>query len=492
MIIAQLPALQVVLPLLAAPLCVVLRGGFAAWLLAVATSWAAFAMAILLTGLVLAKGPISYAMGGWLPPWGIEYTIDSFNVLMLLIVSGTAAAILPFARASVADEIAPEQHARFYSAFLLILTGLLGMAATGDVFNLFVFIEISSIATYAAIALGRDRRALTAAFNYLVLGTVGATFYLIGVGLLYAVTGTLNTADLAARVAPLLETRTVIVGFAFISVGLLLKVALFPLHQWLPNAYAYAPSVITTFLAATATKVALYSLLRVAFAVFGASYVLERLPTEAILLALAATAILVASTTAIFQKDLKRLLAWSSLAQIGTIVLGVGIGTAQGMTGALLHMFGHALTKGALFMAAAAFALRLGGTSLEKLAGAGRRMPLTSAALVLAGMSLVGVPLTAGFVSKWTIVLAALERGWWPVAAFVLITSLLTLAYVLRVVEVLYFRPAADATVTREAPLSMLWPLWLMIAGIFYFGVDSSIPTRLATTAATLLLGVAP
>ncbi len=490
--IGQLPALQVVVPLLAAPLCVVLRNGTLAWLLAVATSWAALAMAVVLTGQVLAGGPIAYAMGGWLPPWGIEYTIDSFNVLILLIISGSAAAILPFARHSVADEIAPEQHARFYSAFLLIMTGLLGMAATGDVFNLFVFIEISSIATYAAIALGRDRRALTAAFNYLVLGTVGATFYLIGVGLLYAVTGTLNTADLASRIAPLLESRTVIVGFAFISVGLMLKVALFPLHQWLPNAYTYAPSVITTFLAATATKVALYSLLRVAFAVFGAGYVLERLPTEAILLAIAGTAIVVASTTAIFQKDLKRLLAWSSLAQVATIVLGVGIGNAQGLAGALLHMFSHALTKGALFMAAAVFALRLGGTSLERLQGAGRRMPWTSAALVLAGLSLVGVPLTASFVSKWTIVLAALERGWWPVAGFILVTSLLTLAYVVRVVEALYFRPSAADAPAREAPLSMLWPLWLMVAGTFYFGLNSSIPMRLATQAAALLLGVAP
>lgn len=490
--IAQLPALQVVVPLLAAPLCAILRRGWMGWLLAVATSWAAFAMAIALTAQVLARGPIAYAMGGWEPPWGIEYTIDAFNALVLLIVSGSAAVILPFARASVSDEIAPEHHTRFYSAFLLIFTGLLGMAATGDVFNLFVFIEISSIATYAAIALGRDRRALTAAFNYLILGTVGATFYLIGVGLLYAVTGTLNTADLAKLMAPLLDSRTAIVGFAFIAVGLLLKVALFPLHQWLPNAYTYAPSVITTFLAATASKVALYSLLRVAFAVFGAGYVLDRLPTEAVLLALAGVAIVYASTTAIFQRDLKRLLAWSSLAQIGTIILGVGIGNAQGLAGALLHMWAHALTKGALFMAAAAFALRLGGTGFAALEGAGKRMPWTAAALVPAGLSLVGVPLSAGFVSKWTIVLAALERDWWPVAAFVLVTSLLTLAYVLRLIEVLYFRDPPDGAARREAPVSMLWPLGLMVLGIVYFGIDSSLPARLANLAAALLLDGAP
>jgi len=226
--------------------------------------------------------------------------------------------------------------------------------------------------------------------------------------------------------------------------------------------------------------------------VFGATYVLDRLPTEAILLALAGVAIVVASITAIFQRDLKRLLAWSSLAQIGTIVLGVGIGNAQGLAGALLHMLSHALTKGALFMAAAIFALRLRGTALERLEGAGRRMPWTAAALVLAGLSLVGVPLTAGFVSKWTIVLAALERDWWPVAAFILVTSLLTLAYIIRVFEVLYFRLPATAAPAREAPLSMLWPLWLMVAGALWFGIDSTLPMRLATQAAALLLGSSP
>ena len=276
--ISQFPALQVVIPLIGAPLCIILRRGALPWLVALLVSWVALAMAATLLSQVADGSVISYALGGWLAPLGIEYRVDVLNAFMMLLVAGTSSIVLPFAYKSVAKEIPEDRHYLFYSGFLLMLTGLLGMAITGDAFNVFVFIEISSLSSYAMIAMGRDRRALSAAFTYLVMGTVGATFFLIGVGLIYAVTGTLNMADLAERLPPIHESRTVLAAFAFISVGILLKLALFPLHLWLPNAYTYAPSVVTAFLAATATKVALYLLLRFAYTVFGADFVFNIVP----------------------------------------------------------------------------------------------------------------------------------------------------------------------------------------------------------------------
>ena len=346
--IAHLPALQVAIPLFAAPLCLLLRRGTLPWLIAVAVSWVALAIAGVQLDNVLDEGSISYALGGFAAPFGIEYRIDPLNAFMLLIVSGIAAVVLPFARKSVDAEIREDQHFLFYSAFLLMLTGLLGMAITGDAFNLFVFIEISALSSYALIAMGKNRRALRAAFTYLVMGTAGATFILIGIGLLYVMTGTLNMADLAERLQPVNESRTVLVAFAFITVGVSLKLALFPLHLWLPNAYTYAPSVVTAFLAATATKVAIYVLLRFVFTIFGVDFSFGALPLGNILLVLAITSIVVASTVAIFQNNVKRLLAYSSLAQIGYIILGLSYANVTGLSAAIMHLFNHAATKGAL------------------------------------------------------------------------------------------------------------------------------------------------
>ena len=492
MIAAHLPALQIVVPLVSAPLCLLLRRGGLAWALALIVSWAALACAVLLLQQVIATGPISYHLGGWAPPWGIEYRIDAVNGFVLVIVAAIGAAVMPYARESVAREVPEEQHATFYTALLLCLTGLLGVTITGDAFNLFVFLEISSLSSYVLIALGRDRRALTAAFQYLVMGTIGATFIVIGVGLLYMVTGTLNMLDLAERLPPMAESRTVVAAFAFLTVGAGLKLALFPLHFWLPNAYAYAPSVVTAFLAATATKVSVYILLRFFFTVFGTTYSFELVTLENLLIPLGVVAILVCSTVAIFQTNVKRMLAYSSIAQVGYMVLGIGFASTAGLTASIVHLFNHAMMKGGLFLALGCVVLRLGSAQLESLEGLGRRMPLTMFAFVLGGLSLIGVPLTAGFISKWVLVQAALERGNWFVAAVILLGSLLAIVYIWRVVEVAYFRPApeGDAAATiAEAPLSMLIPTWVLIGASIYFGIHTSLTLGVAERAAQHLLG---
>ena len=490
MIAAHYAALQVVAPLIAAPLCVLLRRGIPAWLVTVAISWIALAISIQLLIQVLATGTISYELGGWAAPWGIEYRVDSVNAFVLLIVSGISAVTAPYAHKTVVKEIPEDRHYLFYAAYLLCLTGLLGITITGDAFNVFVFLEISSLSSYVLISLGSERKALTAAYQYLVMGTIGATFFLIGVGLIYAMTGTLNMADIATRLDAVENTRTVLAAFAFITVGLGLKLALFPLHLWLPNAYAYAPSAVTVLLAATATKVAIYTMLRFVFTLFGSDFALDVTFLAEFLMALALVGVFAASITAIFQNNVKRMLAYSSVAQVGYMLLGVSFFSVTGLTGGIVHLFNHAIMKGALFMALGAVFYRLGSVHIDGMRGLGKQMPLTMFAFVLGGLSLIGLPLTVGFISKWYLILAALERGWWPIAGLILLSSLLAVAYIWRVVEAAYFRePATHHPRATEAPLALLVPTWILVLANFYFGIDTSVTVGIADNAAKVLLG---
>ena len=490
-IVPHLPALQVVIPLLSAPLAILMRRANLAFLIVIAASWAAFGIAIALWLQTSDGTVVSYALGSWEPPWGIEYRVDRLSSFVLLLVAGMAAITLPYSRASIEREIPSEQHYIFYAMFALCLTGLLGITITGDAFNIFVFLEISSLATYVLIALARDRRALVAAYQYLLIGTIGATFIVIGIGLLYLMTGTLNLADMATRLPQLGEARPVLAALAFLTVGISLKLALFPLHQWLPNAYTYAPSVVSAFLAATATKVSVYLLIRFYYSVFGASLVFEQLPLPEIMLLLSLAAMFVASAIAIFQNNLKRLFAYSSVAQIGYITLGISLESTTGLTASILHLFNHAITKGALFLLIGGVVAVTGGATLSRLSGLARVMPVTSFGIVLGGLSLIGIPGTAGFISKWYLLLAALETGQWWLALAIVASSLLAVVYVWRFIEVAYFRPPPDDLATRhEAPLALLIPAWILVLATVYFGLETSVTVGSSANAAAMLLGV--
>jgi multicomponent Na+:H+ antiporter subunit D len=486
----DLPALQIAVPLLSAAICLIIRRARAAWSVAMVVAWSSFASACVLLTRVLHSGTISYAEGGWKPPWGIELRIDLLNALVLLVVTGICAIVLTASPRSLDQEVWREHHHKFYALYLLCMTGLAGMTVTGDVFNIFVFLEISSLSSYALIAQGTTRRALTSALQYLVMGTIGGTFILLGIGMLYMTTGTLNIADMAVQLAAVGPNRTVLVALACIGIGTGIKLAIFPLHIWLPNAYTYAPAIVTAFLAATATKVAYYVLVRFIFSVFGADLAFG-LRLDAVLMPLAIAAMFVGSFVAIFQNDLKRMLAYSSVAQIGYMVLGLSLASVSGLTGGLVHLFNHAIMKSGLFLVMAAVLLRVGSTRLEAFAGLGRRMPLTMAAFVAGGLSLIGVPLTVGFVSKWYLVMGALESGLWPVAVLILLSSLLAVIYIWRVVEVAYFRqPPEEAPEIREAPFSLLAPTWVLVGATIFFGVFTSLSVGVASAAARMLLGV--
>ncbi len=491
--IVHLPILQVIIPLMAAPLCLLLTRPRLAWLFSLIASGLAFLISGMLLQQVMTSGTIIYEMGGWEAPWGIEYRIDQLNALLLLIISALSTIVLFAAETSIHKEIPADKHTLFYVLYLLSLAAMLGIVATGDAFNVFVFLEISSLSAYALIALGQDRRALWASYQYLIMGTIGATFILIGIGLMYQMTGTLNMYDLSIRLPEVAQTRTVFTAFAFVIVGICLKLAMFPLHLWLPNAYAYAPSIVTAFFAATATKVAIYLLIRFTFSVFGLSFSFTHLPLQLLFVTLGLVGVFVASTAAIYQTNVKHLFAYSSIAQIGYMIVGFSISTAAGLTATLLHLFNHALMKGALFLALGAVMYRIGSTQLSNFQGLGRQMPVTMAAIVIGGLSLIGVPLTVGFVSKWYLVLAVIENGWWPVAVLILAGSLLAIVYVWRIVEVAYFKPALAGTETiQEAPLSFLIPVWTLVIANIYFGIDTRLSVQVAQAASQSLFGVSP
>ncbi|CAI8332942.1 MAG: cation:proton antiporter [Hyphomonadaceae bacterium] len=486
------PALLVVIPMLMAPIAALMPAGRIGWMISNFGVFCALVMAIVLVVAVRDSelGYISYHMGGWQPPYGIEFRIDALNSMVLLLVSGVGLLASIFGWSSVKSEINNAKISLFYSAYLVCFTGLCGVAATGDAFNLFVFLEISSIATYVLVALGagRDRRALPAAINYVLMGTIGASFFVVGVGFLYAATGTLNMADLAARLPDLADNTVVMAGYAFIFVGLGIKAAMFPLHQWLPNAYTYSPSFVTMFLAATATKVAIYALIRFLFTVFGIDFTFEGLSLLWVLMPMGLAAMVACSFQAIFQTDVRRMLAYSSVAQVGYILLGVSIGTAAGVSSGLLHLVNHAVIKGALFMAVAGVLLVHSGARLSDFRGLGRRAPLTMTAFAIAGLSLIGVPLTAGFQSKYALVTALLQNGWWWAAVVVVFTSFLAVIYVGRILEAVFFQaPIGPDTEKKRLPVLVGVPLWAMALTSSWIGVDGGFVIGLANDAAASL-----
>lgn len=448
-----------------------------AYFIALMAIGASLICSIILLSSVLTQGTIHYHLGGWLPPWGIEYVIDPLNGFMGAVVCILSFLVTISSKESVEKEL-PEKKVRFYAIYLLLFTGLMGIVVTGDVFNLYVFLEIASLTAYALIALGEDGAPL-ASFNYIIMGTIGACFYLLGVGYLYIVTGSLNMADLAKLLPPLYHSKVVLIALAFFVIGTAIKMGLFPLHVWLPDAYTYAPSAVSSFIAPLMTKVMAYILIRVMFTVFQPSYSLKVVPLGVILSWVAAVAILVGSILALAQRDLKRMLAYSSVSQIGYIVLGIGLANKMSLLGAYLHILNHAFMKGCLFLVAGALMYRMGMRNIFQLGMIHRKMPYTMGALVIGALSMIGIPPTAGFFSKWYLILGSIEARNWIFVAVILASSLLNALYFFRVIENAYFEisrghPQGEALAEparEEAPLSMLIPILTLAAGILLLGL---------------------
>ncbi|MBW2568225.1 MAG: monovalent cation/H+ antiporter subunit D family protein [Deltaproteobacteria bacterium] len=434
---------------------------------------------------VLTVGKFSYRLGGWAPPWGIEYALNYLNAFVLVIVSFISLIVAIYSRKSVEKEL-PEKTVPFYTLFLLLVTGLLGIVVTGDVFNLFVFLEISSLSCYALIAIGEDGAPI-AAFNYVIMGTIGACFYLLGVGYLYMATGSLNMADLARILPDLYHSKVVLVAFAFFTVGIMIKGAVFPLHVWMPDAYCTAPSAVSALIGPLMTKVAAYVMIRIMFTIFHPNFSLNVMPVFTMLGWLSVAAILVGGIWAITQTDIKKMVVYILVAEVGYILLGISVGNRIGLTGAILHIMNDAFMMACLFLVIGAVFYKTGNRNILQMRDLHTKMPFTMGAFTIAALSMVGIPPACGFFSKWYLILGAIDAQKWVFAVTLLISSLMNAILFFRVIEYAYFSPHEEHGVNEshanpnasdkhgeivrdEAPLSMLIPILIMAAGIVILG----------------------
>jgi multicomponent Na+:H+ antiporter subunit D len=451
--VEQLPIL-LLLPLLFGSVLAVLAGlwrAAAAQVVAVLSTGATLVLALVALVRVTADGPLTHDLGGWPPPFGIEYVLDPLSAYLVATVAliGTMVCIYP---TKAGFDLRPGRGVPLYPLALLLLTGLVGVMLSGDLFHLFVFLEIYAISTYALVSLGGDR-AVFASFRYLLLGTVGSGLYLLGVGFLYFKTGSLNMADVAAQLPGIADDPAILGSMGLIVLGLALKMALFPLHVWLPDAHTYSPPGVAALLAAVQVKAGAYALIRILFDVYGPAYAGDGVPVDLALTWFGAAGIVVGSVLAIQQTDLKRMLAYSTVAQLGYIGLGIGLATPLALVGALLHVLNHALMKGGLFLVAGGILEATGIKEIARFAGLGKRMPLVMTGFAIAALSMVGIPPTAGFFSKFYLVSSTVETGDWVLAVIVVSSSLLTLVYFLRLFERIFvLPPQEDVIATAEEP----------------------------------------
>lgn len=474
-IVEQLPVLIIAISLVSA--FTILVAGWvnkkACWFISLGTIFIQLIMAIAILNHVLTVGNIYYWLGGWMPPWGIEYVMDALNGYILVVLLFLSLVCVMYSRRNIEHEL-PDKIVSFYVVYQLLVTGLCGVTVTGDIFNMYVFVEIFSLAAYALIA-SRGGISLKASFVYLVMGSIGACFVLIGIGLVYAVTGSLNMHDISILLPPFYGNRAVQLAYALIVVGLSIKMALFPLHTWLPDAHSFAPSEISAMLSGIIIEVSTYALIRISFSVFTLDF-LRLVPIFDIISWLAAFAIIYGSVLAIAQINLKRMLAYSSVSQMGYIMLAVGLSLSTkhvlwgGLTPALMHILNHALMKGCLFMVAGAFIYKAELWNITDLRGLGRKMPWTCAAFTLAAISMIGVPPSVGFVTKIYLIFAVVEAGNFIFMAVILLSTLLNLVYFWRVIETMYMKVGeagphheyAKPVKIDEIPLTMLIPVLLL------------------------------
>jgi multicomponent Na+:H+ antiporter subunit D len=293
-------------------------------------------------------------------------------------------------------------------------------------------------------------------------------------------TGSLNMADLFSILPALYATRAVFVAFLLILCGVWLKMAFFPLHTWLPNAYTYAPSAAGCLVAPLVTKVSVYIMMRLMLSVFSSQYVFDVLALSGPIVWLAVLAILFGSILALAQNDLKKMLTYLIVAEVGYMVGGFWLATANGITGAILHIVNDALMTFCLFVFAGIVVYKTGGHKLSDLQGLYRKMPVTMAAFTVGALSMIGVPPTAGFFSKWYLILGAIDGGSYHYMAALLISSLVNAILFFRVIEIAYFEPRVDHhaghgpdITISEAPFSMLAPLLIVAICLIIIGVYS-------------------
>jgi len=424
--------------------------------------------------------PIVVSIGGWQPPFCINLVAGPVGVLFSAVIALVGLLVSVYAL----DYIKSGATERYHTLYLLLLTGATGVVLTGDIFNLFVFFEILCISSYALVAYTGDKAGIESAIKYLIQGALGSSLLLIGIGLLYGLFGTLSMADIAQNIKSV-SPVSVFVPMALLITGLGVEAAIFPLNAWLPDAHSSAPSSISAILSGIAIEVGLYAVVRVIFTIFGASSILLFLSLLGIL------TLLMGEMCAFSQNNIKRMLAYSSIGQIGLIVFALGIGTSYGVAGGLFQLVSHTLGKALLFLAAGYMIYRTGSLEIPALEGMGRKMPLTCLAFAIGAFSLVGLPPFVGFGSKFLIVRAALankETIFVVLIGLALVGTVIEAAYFFRIVQVLYFKGGNPNPGRKEAPIIALVPMLILVVLIIVLGIYPKLVTGVLNSAASELL----
>lgn len=425
-------------------------------------------------------GPVIYAMGGWSAPFGIHFHIDALSALMAVLIQVVALLTAIHSRHPIHSSIGEKSYL-YYPLFLLFVTGVTGICQTADAFNLYVLIEVSALTSYALIAMG-EKRSVHASFNYLLVGSLGATLYLLGVGYLYLKTGTLNMQDLnfIMTTRELFSTPTIQVALILLMVGLWIKMAQFPFHGWLPNAYTWAPSPSAALMGPLMTKVMVYVMIRFMISVYGLDAIVDSMWTTWVPY-LAIAGIVYGSLMALSQHYLRRMVTYIIVAEIGYMVGAAWLATELSITAAFYHVISDALMTLALFLCIAAMRVRHDIRSIHDMENIFKKMPITMVAFSIVALSLVGIPPTSGFISKWYLISAGIDAGHWPYIIALLLASFANAVIFFRIFEIGVFgkKPAEghhhkeshDKKYLSEAPFSMLIPCLVISASIILLGI---------------------
>ena len=398
---------------------------------------------------LVAGGPV-LQQAAWLgEAVNIRLALDGFSLLMLVAVSlvGLAASLF---------SIDYMEHygakADYYALYLVMIAGMNGLVLATDLFGVYLFLEVAAVASYALVAFGRGHDELEAAFKYLMLSAVASAFILAGIAVIFGMTGSLDFAAVAAALKELNAGTVVAVASAMFLMGFGLKAALVPFHAWLPDAHPSAPAPISAVLSGLLIKVSgVYAMTRIFLNVFGLTPGLST-----VLMTLGAVSMVAAAFLALGQKDMKRMLAYSSISQVGYVVLGIGLGTPLGIAGGLFHLFNHALAKGLLFLTSGSVQQATGTRDLDAMGGLAKRMPITSVTNLVGALSISGVPPLNGFWSKLIIIVALVQAGHPVFALLAVLASVLTLWYYLLMQRKAFFGKLNETwAAVREAPFWM-------------------------------------
>jgi len=475
------PVLLIVVPLglaFAIPLFNLLWKGAAKYIPPAALGFNLIVSLLLLPRVL--ENPVIVSIGGWQAPFCINLVAGPVGMLFSIIIALVGLLVSIYAL----DYIKEGATEKYHMLYLLLLTGATGVVLTGDIFNLFVFFEILCISSYALVAYLGEKTGIESAIKYLIQGTVGSSLLLIGIGLLYGQFGTLNMADIAQNIKSV-SPIPVFVHMVLIVTGLGVEAAIFPLNAWLPDAHSSAPSSISAILSGIAIEVGLYAVVRVIFTIFGAQSFLLFLALLGIL------TLLIGEMCAFSQNNIKRMLAYSSIGQIGLILFALAIATSYGVTGGLFQVVSHTLSKALLFLTVGYMIYRAGSMEISALEGMGKKMPLTCLAFTIGAFSLVGLPPFIGFPGKFLIVRAALDTqkiGFFVLISLVLLGTVIEGAYFFRVVQVLYFKGEKSNQARAEAPVAALVPMFIFVALIVIVGVYPKLITGILSSAASELL----